>query len=181
MKSYRRETMFKLEIRKLNWIKDDGADDPNDLCAHGIVCVTIGDRQLKEAKLCMSAGAIFLLRSLTDDHIEQSTADPDAVRILPCCGNGLFEDENDPNRVFIVTCPFGVDFSVIHDGGNVKIISDFCGEAVISINEYRREVYTFADEVEKFYNESAPKAAHDQYTQKGYEAMWREWKKLRYS
>ena len=171
--------MFKLEIQKLNWIKDDGADDPCDLCAHGTVCITIGEKCLTTEQVTVSAGAIFLLRSLTENHIAKATGAGDAERILPCCANELFENEKNPDRVVIITCPFGFDFSVIHENGYVKIIEDTCGELLISIDEYRNEVYKFADQVEKFHSESAPKQFNNPESEKGYQAMFREWKKLR--
>jgi len=171
--------MFRLEVSKLNWINDNGADDPCDLCAHGNVIITIGEKSLTAQQITASAGAIFLLRSITEDHIALPSDSREAVRILPCCGNGIYEDENDPDRAVIITCPFGFDFSVIHEDGNVKISCDDCGEVTVTIDDYRREVYAFADAVMAFYEASAPKKFENPEYEKGYLAMMREWNKLR--
>ena len=170
--------MFRLDIEKLNWINDDGADDPRDLCAHASVKITFGENSLTAAQITASAGAIFLLRSLFEDHIPETG---DTAMMLPCCGNGIYEDENNPDRAVIITCPFGFDFSVIHDSGCIRISSSDLGEINISTDEYTREVFAFADQVMAFYDRSAPKIFNNSADEKGYHAMMREWKKLRNS
>lgn len=171
--------MFRLDIEKSSWINDDGADDPHDLCAHAIVKVSIGENCLTTDQITSSAGAIFLLRSITEDHIAGNPESKNTDMILPCCGNSIYEDKNDPDRAVIITCPFGFDFSVIHENGNVKISCDDCGEVTVTADEYRREIYAFADAVMAFYEASAPKKFENSESEKGFLAMMREWKKLR--
>lgn len=48
------------------------------------------------------------------------------------------------------------------------------------MEEYREEVFRFADEVEAFYNQCYPKVLpNDEYTQDGYTAFWNEWHRRR--
>ncbi|MBR4000350.1 MAG: hypothetical protein IKI93_18630, partial [Clostridia bacterium] len=84
-----------------------------------------------------------------------------------------------PDRAVIITCPFGFDFSVIHEGDIVRISAENCGEVTVTIDEYRSEVYAFADRVMAFYRESAPKQFDNSASEKGFTAMMREWNRLR--
>lgn len=71
--------MFKIEVSNLLWI-NDSEDDPEDLCLHGYVVATIGTEKFKY-HATVSATALYLLKSLTEDHIIFMDN-----QMLPCCG-----------------------------------------------------------------------------------------------
>lgn len=59
--------VFKIEANNLCWI-DSSIDNPDDLCLHGNVIVKIGD-EIYRYNATVSATALYLLKSLTEDHI----------------------------------------------------------------------------------------------------------------
>ena len=85
---------------------------------------------------------------------------------------------DNPERCVLITCPNGEDWTVHHDGGDV--ILDIGAEDGtvfrVPINQYRTEVFRFADEIEAFYLASKPKMlSDDPDEEEGYEAFWHEW------
>lgn len=58
---------FQIDATKFYWINEE-ADDPEDLCLHGHVVVSIGDLKLED-DCTVSATALYLLKSLTEDHM----------------------------------------------------------------------------------------------------------------
>ena len=60
-------------------------DDADDLCLHGHAVAYIGNRKL-EYECTVSATALYLLKSLTEDHIMCEDN-----QILPCCGFLIFQ------------------------------------------------------------------------------------------
>lgn len=164
--------MFKIDAENLCWI-DGRADDPEDLCLHGHAAAYIGGQKL-ERDACVSSSALYLLKSLSEDHIIDKSN-----QMLPCCGFFMIADEGLEN-VDICGCPYGIDWSVIHDGGNVKLILDDGTEEVLSIADYQKEVFAFADKIEAFYNSCSPKIMpKDEFGRNGYIAFWNEWHRRR--
>lgn len=98
--------------------------------------------------------------------------------MLPCCGHLLITNE-ELTEVDICGCPNGIDWSVIHDGDNIKMITESQNETVISLEEYRQKVYAFADKIENYYNSCTPKLPEDDFDAKGYTAFWNEWHRRR--
>lgn len=86
-----------------------------------------------------------------------------------------------PEFVIIMGCPNGIDWTVKHiENGQIKHISESGKEGIISKDEYQKMVIEFVNQVEKFYEQSKPKVIpEDEFDRKGYEAFWKEWKKLR--
>lgn len=74
---------FSISATDLKWI-NGSKDDPEDLCLHGHAIAVIGNRKL-EYDATISATALYLLKSLTEDHIIH-----DDNQMLPCCGFSLF-------------------------------------------------------------------------------------------
>lgn len=163
--------MFKIEVSDLSWI-DGSADNPKDVCLHGYAVVYIGDRKL-ERNACVSASALYMLKSLSEDHIIDKSN-----QMLPCCGNFIIPDENLEN-VEIYGCPSGIDWSVIHDGENVKLVLDDGFEETVSLNDYQKEVFAFADKIEVFYNSCSPKVMSAEFNRDVYTAFWNEWHRRR--
>jgi hypothetical protein len=168
------DTPFRIEAYSLYWIKDDGADDPDDLCLHGHAVVKIGD-EVFDYGATLSATGLYLLRTLTDNHIIH-----DDQAMLPCCGHSMYANE-DLSSVDIGGCPNGVDWSVIHEDGKIKFVTEAGRETLISIDDYRNDVFAFADKIEDFYKKSSPKklSEADAMMRDGYTAFWNEWRRRR--
>ena len=168
--------MRKFEIRaeNLRWINGD-EDDADDLCLHGHTMAKIGD-ECFEYEATVSATALYLLKSLTEDHIIYQDN-----QMLPCCGHFIIPND-DLTNVEIAGCPNGIDWSVIHDGENVRLITDSGKETVVKLEEYRQEVYKFADMIESYYMKCTPKnLSEDDYgfDKNCYTAFWNEWHRRR--
>ncbi len=165
--------MFSITVKDLHWINN--VDDGADLCLHGHAIAVIGDEVLEYENATVSATALYLLKSITEDHIIFEDN-----QMLPCCGFFMCPDEELQN-VVIIGCPNGVDWSVKHDGDEVILITESGKEIRVPIEEYKKEVFRFADEIEDFYRKALPrKKPSDQYEADGDTAFWKEWHRRRY-
>ncbi|MBQ7262705.1 MAG: hypothetical protein IJR14_03180 [Synergistaceae bacterium] len=167
---------FSIDVRKLYWVMGD-ADDPHDLCLHGDPIVRIGERTLEDDELSVSAAALYLLRSLTEDHI----AGGEDERMIPCCGHFMMADDALEN-VTIVGCPNGIDWSVRHRDSAVVLSLEDGTEERVSEEGYREEVFRFADKIEAYYRSCADKVFdgdEDDFAKNGYTAFWNEWHRRR--
>ena len=163
--------MFTISVTNLHWLP--GSEEDEDLCLHGHAVAVIGGERL-EFDATVSATALYLLKSTREDHIRGA-----GLQMLPCCGHFLIANE-DLTRVEIVGCDYGIDWSVLHEGDGVRLVTENGGTVWIPMAEYRREVFAFADEIERFYTESKPKKMpHDEFERNGYLAFWNEWRTLR--
>ncbi|MGG7142633.1 hypothetical protein ACQPVP_04130 [Clostridium nigeriense] len=82
----------------------------------------------------------------------------------------------DLTNVDICGCDNGIDWSVIHEGDYVKIVTESKNETIVSIHKYTKEVYKFADKIESFYKKCIPrKLPYDEFEKNGYIAFWNEW------
>lgn len=89
---------FRIEAANLHWI-DDPVNDPDDLCLHGDAVAYIGDRKLEYQECTVSAAALYLLKTLTENHIINQDN-----QMIPCCGHFLMAND-DQTEVTIVGCP----------------------------------------------------------------------------
>ena len=164
--------IFKIELENLCWI-DGTLDNPKDLCLHGDVTVQIGDETFKY-NATVSATALYLLKTVSQNHIIYKEN-----QMLPCCGDLLIAND-DLSNVDIYGCPNGIDWTVIHNGGNVKIVTENNKETIVNINDYIEEVYKFADKVDSFYKKCTAKILpDDEFDRNGYIAFWNEWNRRR--
>ena len=85
-------TQFSIKADRYWWI-DGSQDDPTDRCLHGHVIAQIGDKLIEE-DCCVSATALYLLKTLTEDHIWGEDN-----QMLPCCGFFLIPNEDLTNVV----------------------------------------------------------------------------------
>ena len=162
---------FSINATNLKWI--DGIDETEDLCLHGYAVVHIGEKKL-EYDATISATALYLLKTLTENHIINTDN-----QLLPCCGFSIFPNDKLDN-VTIVGCNDGIDWSVIHNGDTVILELENGTRENISITEYKQEVFKFADKVEAFYLSCAPKKIpKDKIDRDGYIAFWNEWHRRR--
>ena len=168
---------FDIKLLDIHWIKN--VDDPTDLCAHGHVFVKIGKEVVADKDtfdIALSSTALYLMRTIKHDYKK----DDFASQLLPCCGHFIIAD-TDTDFVTIMGCNSGIDWTIIHtDNNKIKHISDSGNEITIDIEEYKKLVFAFADQVEKFYSDSRPKTIpSDDFDKKGYLTFWKEWRNLR--
>ena len=163
--------MFTIRATELHWLP--GNEETEDLCLHGHAVVTVGDERM-EFHATVSATALYLLKSLSEDHRLG-----EGLQMLPCCGHFLIANET-LTQVEIIGCDNGVDFSVTHEGDGVRLTTASGHSVCLPLSEYRREVFAFADMIEHFYHGSKPKKLPtDEFCKNGYLAFWKEWKTLR--
>ena len=165
--------MFSVEASDLHWM--EGQNPAYDLCLHGNAVAIIGDEVLQYKNAAVSSTALYLLKSIKEDHrINESN------QMLPCCGFFMIPNET-LTKVDISGCPNGVDWSVLHENDTVVLITEAGKRTAIPIDEYRQTVFAFADLIESFYKSSEDKIMpEDEFDRNGYVAFWNEWKALRY-
>lgn len=169
--------MITLEPVRLHWIKDDGCDDPGDVCAHSPVRFEIDSQVIvkpEDGDWTASASAIFLLRALNRDHTKAS---PVGDQIFPCCGHGIFDGGQ--AEVVIVGCPVGINVEIRHEGGCYRIVTEDSREFRVPQEQWREAVFDYSDQVMRFYKESRPKEREDEADRKAFQAMMAEWRRLR--
>ncbi len=160
---------FKIDAGSFSWINGE-KDDPDDLCLHGNVKVQIG-KTVMEYFGTVSATGLYLLKTLTEDKLMEKYG----IQMVPCCGHFLIANK-DLSAVTISGCDSGLDWSVVHENGGVKLVLPTGEEQWVPMNEYRAEVLRFADRVEAYYKQCKPKnLPEDEFTRNGYLAFWNEW------
>ncbi len=165
--------MFSITVSNLRWL--EGVNPAEDLCLHGDATAIIGDEVLQYDNATVSSTALYLLKSMKEDHeINKSN------QMLPCCGFFMIANET-LSKVDICGCPNGVDWSVFHENDDVILITETGKRTVIPIDEYRETVFAFADLIESFYKSSEDKIiSEDEFDRNGYIAFWNEWNALRH-
>jgi hypothetical protein len=166
--------MFNIEVSKLHWI-DGSADCPGDLCLHGDIRATIGEECFEYSPAAVSATALYLLKTLTEDHVPGE----DNQKMIPHCGHFIVPDEMN-DTVCIIGCCNGIDWSVIHKGDLIQLITTNGKETVIHLTDYTKAVYAFADTIESYYSSCATKIPEDDFDRNAYAVFWKEWCRRRY-
>jgi hypothetical protein len=168
--------MLTLRATSINWLNGSPLS-AGDLCAHGKVELRVDDATLVapgQDDITLSAAALYLLRTLKDDHTPEDRV-AEANLLFPCCGHAVFKN-NGRYGVVCVGCPNGVDVYVRHDDN--RVILQRAGQDAqhtVSLQEWRRAVLSFVVQVEQFYetNErSEPSTAEDE---EGWRLFWQEW------
>ena len=165
---------FSIEIIDTHWIGNLKTDDPEDTCLHGKVKVIIGDEVVDRGDhdWTISTCAYRMLQSLFEDHIQGQEE-----HILPCCGFFMYIDD-ETDKLEILGCMYGIDWSVIHTADNVNLITASGIETIISYDEYKRVVLDFADRIENIYKRCSPKTAPPGDETKAYQRFWENWSAL---
>jgi len=174
------KNQFDIKVLRQHWIKDDENDDPEDLCSHGEVFLRIGDKEIsnkQSGSWTLSSTALYLMRTLSENYKPSKYAS----QLIPCCGHFFVTDESDDEFVMIVGCSNGIDWTIKHiENEQIKHITEDGEEGIIGKAEYRKIVIEFVNHIEKFYKQSKPKVIpEDEFDRKGYEAFWKEWRKLK--
>lgn len=163
---------FSITATDIAWI-NGSKDNPEDLCLHGHAVARISNAVL-EYDATISATALYLLKSITENHIIYQDN-----QMLPCCGFFIIAND-DLSSVSICGCPNGIDWSVKHDGNNVILELEDGTTERVSLDDYTAEVFRFADIVESYYLASTPKILpKDWFDRDGYTAFWNEWHRRR--
>ncbi len=141
--------MFKLEILDKYWLP--GQPEETDLCLHGEVRVHIGAHVLQD-EVSLSAAALHLLRTVKDNH------EPDEYAKLFPTDGFCWTPWGDPYPIYLGGCPNGgIDGSVLHEDGGVRIELENLQEVRVALADYRTEVFRFADEVEGAFGTANPR------------------------
>src|SRR5262249_22893407 len=105
------EPAFEIEVTSQHWITDRPDSVRHDLCSHGNLRLVIGGTVIlprdDQREYTISASALALLRTLESDH---SRSLPVAGELILHCG-----------ALFMSSCPIGVDWSVSHADGVVRL------------------------------------------------------------
>ena len=169
--------MITLVPTRLHWIKDDGIDDPSDLCAHSPLHCQIDGTTLvapEDGDVTVSAAAIYLLRTLERNHTRD---DPVGDKLFPCCGHAMYD--NGDEDVLICGCRNGSDVFVTLELNDTIRQTSRDGESyVVSVHDWRHAINRFSDYVRQFYDVSLPKAPSE-YDVAGFVKMRAEWERRR--
>ena len=162
--------MFKLEILEKYWLP--GQPEETDLCLHGTVRVQIGDDVLED-EVCLSAAALHLLRSVTEEHQPDELA-----KLFPI--DGFCWTPDGEGSIYLGGCPNGgFDGYVTHEDDVVRIALEELPAVQIPLTEYQAKVFAFADQVEAFFRQSKPKVAIGELDKLWYPLFWEEWRRRR--
>ena len=165
--------LFAIEVAEMCWL--EGMPEEQDLCAHGIVRIHMGESVLED-EVSMSAAALHLLRTVRDDH------EPDEMaKLFPTDGfcwtpaSAAY-----PYPIYLGGCPNGgIDGTVTHEDDVVCIALEGLPEVRVPLADYRAEVFRFADAVEGLFAASKPKIVTDTLDKLWYPAFWEEWRGYR--
>ena len=169
---------FEIEIITQGWLESTPGHAEYDLCSHGDIRVVIGGCTIApvddESDYTISTSALALLRTLESDH---SPEQPVADRLVLCCG-----------MILMTSCPIGIDWSVSHLGGRVRLHDvvrydsvdeseavRFPGLSVeLSEDEYRRRIVAYAEKAKQLF-EGVEKTLDEDWERQVYEEFWQEY------
>jgi hypothetical protein len=172
---------FHIEILEQGWLEGSSPEeDPWDLCSHGKIKLEIGGQPITSGQedYGISESALALLRTLANDHSQQH---PVAQQLIFHGCSGLL----------MMTCPIGVDWSVTHLPGRVRVSDivryDTTNEAEgvrfpdlsveLDEEDYRREIVSFAKEAKRLFS-GVTKRFSDDLDRDQFEAFWSEYEQL---
>jgi hypothetical protein len=173
---------FKIELKKIHWLANYGDENELDLCAHGKICVIIGNEIVADNSpdsndwWSLTAMALHLLRTLEMNHTSEN---PVGDCLVPGEGHHIDHHPNNPIVHIETAYPMveGKNWWVIHLDKQVKLITESSKEVVIQFVDYKSEILSFVDKVQCFYNTSKPKTLpENEYDKEGYLKLWKEWK-----
>lgn len=165
---------FLLEMINPHWLGEDETQR-NDLCLHANVFLKINDDVIDPGtkhQWCVSAGALRLMRSILQNHFWGAEQ-----HLIPCCGHTMIA-KNGGTEVDIWGCNNGIDFTVIHCGTQIELISKDGMSWHVSFREYADSILHFAKRVEAYYRQSEIRIPTDEFDETGYVAFWKEWHTL---
>ncbi len=166
--------MFHIRSPRFHWI-DDKPDDGRDLCLHAEATAEIGERVLFFEQANVSSTALYLLKTLTEDHLIDT-----GNQMLPCCGHMWVPSEQDPESVEIIGCNCGIDWSVEHEDDTVRLTLEDGYTVTLSLSDYAAEVCAYADAVDRAYHAAPPRVVGtDPFDQEMFALYWQEFHRRR--
>lgn len=173
-------TRIRLTCITLTWVQGS-IDDPDDHCAHGTVKFEVDGVSFvtpDDGEWTVSAAALYLLRSLEEDHTPASWITGGNL-LFPCCGFAPIVDSNGHRVDFMGTCPNGRQVWIERTESGHRLHGDR-GEATVSREQWRAAVLEFADQVDAHYRACDPKnQPRDASEVAGWAAFWTEWRERR--
>lgn len=169
--------MITLTPTRLHWIKDDGVDDPYDLCAHSPIRFEIDSETLvapEDGDATVSAAALYLLRTLERDHTRER---PVGDQLFPCCGHAMY-DTGDAD-VVICGCPNGSNVFITRNTDCIRLATQDGRIYSVSVDDWRHATNDFSDVVRQFYDNSLPKTPSSDEESQGFAKMMAEWNRRR--
>ncbi len=158
---------FSLTLTDLHWLTD-GEEATHDCCLHGTVELMLSGTEIRQ-QATVSAMALFLLRSLTEDRPYPS----DENQLIPCCGFFIIPQE-EGEGAYVLGCSNGIDLEIEHRDGMVYLNLPGVSDALVPYEDYRRVVLSFVEQVEAFYAASEKKTL-DATDREGWMTFQREW------
>lgn len=164
-----------IEMINPHWL-GSAENQQNDLCLHANVFFKINDDILNsgtEHVWCVSAGALRLMRSIIQNHYIGGEQ-----HILPCCGHTMIA-KSGGTEVDIYGCTNGMDFTILHRGTQMELISDNEISRFVLFNDFKESIMNFVKEIEIFYQQSEARTPIDEFEKTRYQAFWKEWDTLK--
>jgi hypothetical protein len=155
--SMNRNKIVRLQCIDFQWITGS-KDDPEDQCAHGFVQFEINHTKFvrpEDGTWTVSASALYLLRTLSEDHTIINPVS-EGNFLFPCCGFNVWVTKESRFKVECLGCSNGIDVEIIHRGDNILFRSS-AGSEYLSKSEWQSAVVGFVDDVQNFYQLSSPK------------------------
>lgn len=160
---------MKITLKNMEFFGKDERQKQYDLCLHGDISLEVNGRVVtNEEARTLSASALRFLRAAFGNHFYGAEE-----HMIPCCGHEMYASE-DGKTVHIFGCPFGFDFDVLHENGELIFRFENGDTELVSFAEYRSAVLAFAVEIEAFYQKSSPREAGDELEHDGLSAFWHE-------
>jgi len=168
------DSMLTLTLVEPHWLVT--TDHPlDDQCAHGTVHLSVLDQVLispVDGEITVSAAALNLLRTIDHGHTPDSPV-AEGGQLFPCCGfNVWLGGARFP--VVVAGCPSGIEMEVSHNASGV-VLRRAGVEALVSEQDWRRAVVSFARSVQAFYASEPPRnLIQDLEEREGWQAFWEE-------
>lgn len=170
---------FEIKLIKPHWIKDDGNDDPDDLCIHGEVLVRIGDETISDkdsGAWSIGVTALYLMRTISNGYTPEEFGN----YLLPCCGHFMIPDDSGENYVVIQGCNIGIEWKIDTHQDSIKWTSEKGTIGTMHISEYKLMILKLVKQIEEFYSISeSKKIPNDEFDQSAWKQFWNEWNELK--
>ena len=194
---------FHIEIVTQGWLGPNGVDAEDaeaatyDLCSHGDIRLVIGGRTIasgEDGEYGISEAALGLLRTITSNRESSPLKRPESWP-----GHGTAEEAQEFERlishgcglILMMSCPIGIDWTVEHADGRVRISEVFRCDDVgatdvqeypdlaveVPLQEYRDEIVAFARRAKEPF-EGIEKSISDDFDREMYVEFWEEYDRL---
>ena len=167
---------MKITTKNMEFLGKNEREKRYDLCLHGDISLEVnGKTMANEEARTLSAAALRFLRAAFGNHFYGAEE-----HMMPCCGHEMYASE-DGKTVHIFGCPYGFDFDVLHENGELIFRFENGNTEVVLFTEYRSAVLAFTEEVEAFYRESPPRETDGfaDFEKDGFFAFWCEFSFLK--